>query len=192
MAITGTIVSDKVRQWAAQVINSATSLVTSFSVNGYAVNPSELPKVADALRTGRIWLGYLPDGTDFHAGYVSGGYMLIDRRANKQKLVLTQSKLIHEAIHAAFDLRGGTSPFEIGSFIDEACAYTAEAMYLRRQGVLPSEVIDHKPLAIGWRAAASTQSAGNVSKFIINEFNAVLAEYGYLKTSRRKAGFDQH
>jgi hypothetical protein len=186
--ITVTKAPDKVRDWAVEVINAGQSHVKRFTVKGHAVNPSELVQVAKALKDGRIWLCYLPPDTDFHAGYVPGGYILIERKIGAGGLVRTQSRLIHEAVHAAFDMRGGSSAYQMSTFDDEMCAYTAEGMYLRRVGTLASEVVDHRPLSVGFKAASSLSSGGSLSQTVINAFHSVLTEYQYSNTMRTKAG----
>lgn len=103
-----------------------------FTLEGFAVSPSRLSGVAQAVTAGTIGVEIADAGPNFAAAYSRGP----QRHFTLRKLTFEPSDswrevIVHESVHAAFELARETPADEL----DEAAAYLAGAVYLRAGGL---------------------------------------------------------
>jgi hypothetical protein len=101
-----------------------------FTLDGLAVTAARLRGVAAAVKSGKI--GVEIDGTAALGAAYSWGP---NRHFTLREYVSQFSDsfralMVHEAVHAAFDING-ESAAATNPLIDEACAYLAEAVWIR-------------------------------------------------------------
>jgi hypothetical protein len=191
MTITAERTGPVLAKWAADTIEQGGAWVHHFTFKGHVINSTGFKAVADALRKSLIWLGYLPSGTQFDAGYVEGGYMLIERWKKSMDPVWYRSSLIHESVHAMLDIQGKGRPYHLHSHTDEAAAYIAQAMYLFRHGVLLGEVKTkgrhQECVQAAWHPAECLLKGTPMSRVAANNLSSVIARW-YESKQRHKAG----
>lgn len=104
----------------------------NFSLEDFAVTAERLRGVAAAVGEGRIGIEVGSTGPNFAAAYTLG--------ANRHFTLGSyefepndnwRSQIVHESVHAAFDLAGERPPNEI----DEAAAYLGETVWFRAGGL---------------------------------------------------------
>jgi hypothetical protein len=103
-----------------------------FTLEGFAVSGARLRGVAAAVKDGRIGVEVADTGPNFGAAYTLGP----NRHFTLREYVFQpndfwRAQMVHEAVHAAFDL-AGESP---ANDTDEAGAYLGEAVFIKT-GVL--------------------------------------------------------
>jgi ribosome-associated translation inhibitor RaiA len=103
-----------------------------FTLDGFVVSAKRLRGVATAVKDGRIGVEVADTGPNFGAAYTVGQ----NRHFTLREYVFQpddfwRAQMVHEAVHASFDL-AGESP---ANDTDEACAYLAETVYVKK-GVL--------------------------------------------------------
>lgn len=119
------------------------SFVSSTGVT-VTVNNTTFQRVANAIHSGRV---NLVETTTFAAGvgaeYLAQGDPARSLPANTLRVPpqigrLDEGGLIHESVHASFDLTlsGGVNASE-----EEATAYIAEYVYYRRTGLSPRRIV---------------------------------------------------
>ena len=104
----------------------------NFSLEGFTVSGARLKGVAAAVGDGRIGVEVGNTGPNFAAAYSTGP----DRHFTLGKSEFQpddnwRSQIVHEAVHAAFDLAGEHPPNEI----DEAAAYLGETAWFSAGGL---------------------------------------------------------
>jgi len=109
------------------------------------VNETTFQRVASAIETGRITL---VETTSFAAGVgaeycaqaqTSRGIAANTLRVPPQIGRMEQGSLLHESVHASFDL---TRSGGVNAADEEAASYIAEYVYYRRTGLAPRRVIN--------------------------------------------------
>src|SRR4051794_28063332 len=96
-----------------------------FSLEGFAISGANLKDVAAAVADGRIGVEVGDTGQNFGAAYTVGGNRHFTlREYNFQPDDNWRSQVVHESVHAAFDLGNKRPPNEI----DEAVAYLGETV----------------------------------------------------------------
>jgi hypothetical protein len=110
------------------ILRGAVAVNMSFSVVSTSLNTGDLPAVANAIETGKITLIHRP---------TLGHMALYDSQRNRMAIpfggmpaVGSQALIVHEAVHAAMDLR----KVRLNSIESEIMAYVAQALFLRRHG----------------------------------------------------------
>jgi hypothetical protein len=104
----------------------------NFTLEGFVVSPARLRGVAAAVSDGRIGVEVADTGPNFGAAYTLGQSRHFTLREQvAQPNDFWRAQMVHEAVHASFDL-AGESP---ANDLDEACAYLAETVYIKK-GVL--------------------------------------------------------
>jgi hypothetical protein len=103
-----------------------------FTLEGFAVTAARLRGVATAVREGRIGVEVADTGPNFGAAYTLGQ----NRHFTLRKYAFQvddfwRAQMVHEAVHAAFDINGDSPANDT----DEACAYLAEGVFFKT-GVL--------------------------------------------------------
>lgn len=186
------LASDKFHSIVAQVVRAAAGKVVTYSVKRYVVRPAYLTKVADLIGRKKIKVVIIQGKSDFHGGYVSrnGGYLLIEPWGKKKDVVSYRSTMVHEAVHASFDMLGEKHPFTMNAHDDEAAAYIGQAMYLIRQGVLASEFTSFKEpvrAAHGVARAILTSKQPAATGPLFDNLMAVIAKW-YKNRIRKKDG----
>jgi hypothetical protein len=103
-----------------------------FSLDGYAISGAGLKSVAAAVKDGRIGVQVGDTGPNFAAAYTVGADRHFTLREHSSPPDDNwRSQIVHESIHAAFDLEGKRPPDEI----DEAVAYLGETVWFRAGGL---------------------------------------------------------
>lgn len=109
-------------QIVLSVLGSAPMGWMNFQVGSYHINTLEFRKVADRIRSGTISVYQLPGDSEVarydpeaNALHVRFGWHLTE-----------QAKIVHETVHAIFDLKKACNIFTLD---DEAAAYLAESIY---------------------------------------------------------------
>ena len=103
-----------------------------FSLEGFAVSGARLKDVAAAILDGRVGVAVGETGPNFAAAYSTGPDRHFTMGAYRsQPDDNWRSQVVHEAIHAAFDLAKEKPPNEI----DEAAAYLGETIWFRAGGL---------------------------------------------------------
>jgi hypothetical protein len=103
-----------------------------FSLDGYAISGAMLNNVGTAVADGRVRIEVGDTGPNFAAAYTVGADRHFTLREHKSPPDDNwRSQVIHESIHAAFDLEGKRPPNEI----DEAVAYLGETVWFRAGGL---------------------------------------------------------
>ncbi len=102
-----------------------------FTLDGFVVSAKRL-RGAAAVKAGRIGVEGADTGPNFGAAYTLGQ----NRHFTLREYVFQpndfwRAQIVHEAVHASFDLAGESPPNDT----DEACAYLAETVYVKK-GVL--------------------------------------------------------
>jgi hypothetical protein len=121
-----------------------------FALDGFVVSAARLRGVAAAVGDGRIGVRVGSTGPNFGAAYTLGG----SRHFTLGEYTLRpddnwRSQIVHEAVHAAFDLAGERPANEI----DEACAYLGETVWFRAGGL--GRTVTAPPAAAAIYGAAS-------------------------------------
>ncbi len=103
-----------------------------FSLEGFAVSGARLRGVAAAVRDGRIGVEVGSTGPNFGAAYTLGA----NRHFTLGEYTFQpndnwRSQIVHESVHAAFDLAGEKPANDI----DEAAAYLGESVWFRAGGL---------------------------------------------------------
>jgi hypothetical protein len=107
-----------------------------FTLEGFAVSAARLHGVAAAVKDGRIGVEVADTGPNFGAAYTLGQSRHFTLREYVfQPNDFWRAQIVHEAVHASFDL-AGESP---ANDTDEACAYLGEAVFIKT-GVLAYHV----------------------------------------------------
>jgi hypothetical protein len=102
------------------------------SLDGYAISGARLKSVGAAVADGRIGVEVGDTGPNFAAAYTVGANRHFTlRKTNSPPDDNWRSQIIHESIHAAFDIEGKRPPDEI----DEAVAYLGETVWFRAGGL---------------------------------------------------------
>jgi hypothetical protein len=145
--VSTTAISSENSQIVAQVIDDCVRYLSPFSVSQYRVEIRDILNVAKAVRDGRITVvNFKEENAKFAAGYVSKnsvkGFILLEKWKSGGNAAKYRSLIVHEAIHAAMDIKGEHSPFTISAINDESLAYIAQAMYLIGQGRDKSDLTD--------------------------------------------------
>jgi hypothetical protein len=123
-----------------------------FSLEGFAVSAARLSGVAAAVREGRIGVEVADTGPNFGAAYTLGQNRHFTLRKHVfQPSDFWRAQMVHEAVHAAFDL-AGESP---ANDLDEACAYLAEGVFIKK-GVLAFTVRGSQAAVDIYNAAIAT------------------------------------
>jgi len=103
-----------------------------FTLDGFAVSAARLRGVAAAVRDGRIGVEVKDTGPNFGAAYTLGQNRHFTLREYMfQPNDFWRAQMVHEAVHASFDLAGESPANEL----DEAAAYLAETVFIKK-GVL--------------------------------------------------------
>ena len=103
-----------------------------FSLAGFAISGAKLKSVAAAVANGRIGIEVGDTGPNFAAAYTLGANRHFTLRETKSVQDDNwRSQIVHESIHAAFDIEGTRPPDEI----DEAVAYLGETVWFRAGGL---------------------------------------------------------
>jgi hypothetical protein len=103
-----------------------------FSLEGFVISGAKLKGVAAALGDGRIGVEVGSTGPNFAAAYTAGANRHFTLGKNEfQPDDNWRSQIVHEAVHAAFDLGREQPPNEI----DEAVAYLGETVWFRAGGL---------------------------------------------------------
>ena len=186
------LASDKFHSIVAQVIKSAAGNMTTYSVKQYVVRPAYFGKVADLVSRKKIKVVLIQGKSNFHGGYVSrnGGYILLEPWGKEKDAVSYRSTMLHEAVHASFDVLGEKQPFSMNAHDDEAAAYIGQAMYLIRQGVLASKIVSYtEPVVAAHGVARAILTSGQpaASGFAFDTLMTVVARW-YKNRSRKKDG----
>jgi hypothetical protein len=126
----------------------------NFSLEGFTVSGARLKGVAAAVGDGRIGVEVGNTGPNFAAAYSTGP----DRHFTLGKSEFQpddnwRSQIVHEAVHAAFDLAGEHPPNEI----DEAAAYLGETAWFSAGGL--ARIVSAPDAAARIYGAASTIEA---------------------------------
>ena len=104
----------------------------NFTLEGFTVSGAKLKGVAAAVGDGRIGVEVGDTGPNFAAAYTTGTNRHFTlRESNFQPRDDWRSQVVHEAVHAAFDLGREQPPNEI----DEAAAYLGETVWFRAGGL---------------------------------------------------------
>ena len=104
----------------------------NFSLEGFSVSAAKLKGVAAAVGDGRVGVEVGNTGPNFAAAYSSGPNRHFTLgKSEFQPDDNWRSQIVHEAVHAAFDLGGEHPPNEI----DEAAAYLGETVWFRAGGL---------------------------------------------------------
>jgi len=103
-----------------------------FSLEGFVVSPTRLHGVGQAVTNGTIGLEIADTGRYFAAAYSRGP----QRHFTLRKLTLQpndswREEIVHESVHAAFDLAKETPADDL----DEAAAYLAGAVFIIAGGL---------------------------------------------------------
>jgi hypothetical protein len=140
--VQATLAPTAMQNFAARVLRRSGGLLRFLTYNGFRIDPlSDFRAVASAIAAGNIRVLYFAAGQsgNFNAGYVGSGYILLPNYSTStisRKFYL--SRLVHEAVHASFDLQGATAPFSMPTYDDEAFAYVMQALYLIHFGTTAS------------------------------------------------------
>ena len=103
-----------------------------FTLEGFVVSAKRVRGVAAAVKDGRIGVEVADTGANFGAAYTLGQSRHFTLREYVfQPNDFWRAQIVHEAVHASFDLAGESPANEL----DEACAYLAETVYVKK-GVL--------------------------------------------------------
>jgi hypothetical protein len=103
-----------------------------FSLAGYTMSGAKLKSVAAAVANGRIGVEIGDTGPNFAAAYTVGANRHFTLRETKSAQDDNwRSQIVHESIHAAFDIEGTRPPDEV----DEAVAYLGETVWFRAGGL---------------------------------------------------------
>ena len=122
-----------------------------FSLAGFAISAAKLKNVATAVTNGRIGIEVGDTGPNFAAAYTLGANRHFTLRETKSVQDDNwRSQIVHESIHAAFDIEGSRPPNEI----DEAVAYLGETVWFRAGGL--GRVVTAPDAAAKIYGAAST------------------------------------
>ncbi len=104
----------------------------NFSVEGFTISGARLKGVAAAVGDGRIDIEVGNTGPNFAAAYSTGPNRHFTLGQSQfQPNDNWRSQIVHEAVHAAFDLAAEHPPNEI----DEAVAYLGETVWFRAGGL---------------------------------------------------------
>lgn len=109
-------------QLALSVLGSVPISRINFHIGGYHIKPLDFRKVADRIRSGTFAVYSLP---------ASSAAAKYDPEANALHIrfgwhVTELAKIVHEAVHAVFDLKKAHNIFSVD---DEAAAYLAESIF---------------------------------------------------------------
>lgn len=163
----------------------------NFHIGPYHINATDFRRVADRIRAGTFAVYQLPGDSeaahydpDANALYIRFGWHLTE-----------QAKIVHEAVHAIFDLKKACNIFTLD---DEAAAYLAESIYAQ-VAVRPSDRrqlvgADGETEAIFLAAYQLAMMAINGVEVIDADFDAlraaVAAHSKYKAGARDVAGYD--
>lgn len=101
-----------------------------FTLEGFAVSAARLKTVADAIGDGRIGVEVRSTGPNFGAAYTEGSIRHFTlARYTFEPTEPWRAQIIHESIHAAFDLAGDKPRNDL----NEACAYLGETAWWRTE-----------------------------------------------------------
>jgi hypothetical protein len=141
-----------------------------FSLEGFVVSAARLKGVATAVGDGRVGVEVGNTGPNFAAAYSAGPSRHFTLGTYlRQPDDDWRSQIVHEAIHAAFDLAREQPPNEI----DEAAAYLGETIWFRAGGL------------------ARTVKAPDAAAAIYGAANQIVARLKLGTTPGQKLGRDQ-
>lgn len=175
---------------AAAAIRSGTTKVAGFSIKGFTFLPAELSTVAGLVEKAKIKIRYMEKNPRFSGAYDNiSNTIYVEPRAKGVGEAVFHSTLVHEAVHAAFDVQGGKAPFSMHAHLDEAAAHIAQAMFLRRCGVLISELVgnQYKCVQAAWHPAADLLAKRAPSRQAMSTLMDTIGEW-YENKTRTKNG----
>lgn len=188
-----TLASDKMHSIVAQVLNHAAGKIKTFNVKQYVVRPGYLSQVARYVIDKRIKVVTIEGKSDFDAGYVGSGYILLEPWGKVKKgggAAWYRSLMVHEAVHAAFDIQGQNKSYDMSAIDDESAAYIAQAMYLHHQGFLATDFLSlEEPVQVARRPALEVLNSGrsNPPKEMLDDLQDTLKVW-YKNQIRKKDG----
>jgi hypothetical protein len=152
----------------------------NFNFANINITPNDFTLVAQAIEQGRITVmeGGVADGmakyTAADEGNSKANTMYVGKNTTSQDVL--DSLLVHEAVHAVFDLRRTFIPW----LDNEMIAYIAQGFYLKNAGV--ADVGRSQPAILGQFIA---ESYPNIDQFFVDDLrNSLLSDptyHGYIR-----------
>lgn len=160
-----------VKQQMLQILRSNETRRIHFSFRGttgatVAVGPADFQRVADALDNDRIAIveGQFATDIAMYSAFASGTWAAntFYLGANPRYSRSFNALIVHESVHAAYDLRRVTIPW----IDNEAAAYVAQGYYLRNSGYPRSRLDYGSEPSIGYLAVDDIIEGGDAAFFL--------------------------
>lgn len=172
---------EEARELVHNTLSGATAKGIHFSCALGRIRSGDIGDVAELVDSRKIQVSFAPGLRSHNAGakYVQAdNHLLI---SSLRTDLGARSRILHEAVHAAFDKRRG----DITAIDEEAIAYVAQCIYLQKLGgaALPAAQFDWKPLATAaWPIATVLRTgSGTVASSDIDALrSAVRTAYPHL------------
>jgi hypothetical protein len=132
---------------AKATVHAAGLINVQIRENGYQMNSGFIKRVGELIKKGTIpvWLTS-SENPEFKGGWKGGKRfyaMILKTTPNPKGKIFYASDVVHEATHLGFAVQAsGGKSFVIDALDDEAMAFTVQAIYLHKRGVLASEYVD--------------------------------------------------
>jgi hypothetical protein len=151
----------------------------------HEVTPAGLTKIGELIQRQVIRVDFQnrPDRDGCVANHGGQGFLVL-RSPENQNMVFYRARILHEATHATWYLKG--HPYRINSLVDEALAFVVEAMVLYREGVLTEEVEtgDDPMLVAAYPVAKAILSSGHPTHHAVEALKHSLVQNRYVNEPR--------